>query len=52
LKVKTPARRAGGLIEAGTVKPVIDSTRPLAETAAAVRYLEQHHACGKVVITA
>jgi len=40
-----------GLIEAGTVTPVVDRTYPLSETAAAIRYLEQGHAQGKVVIT-
>ena len=39
------------LIEAGKVKPVIDRTYPLSETAAAIRYLEEGHARGKVVIT-
>jgi len=40
-----------GLIEAGKVTPVIDRTYPLAETAAAIRYLEEGHSRGKVVIT-
>jgi len=40
-----------GLIEAGRINPVIDRVWPLAETAAAMRYLEQGHARGKVVIT-
>jgi NADPH:quinone reductase-like Zn-dependent oxidoreductase len=39
------------LIEAGKVKPVIDRCYPLSETADAIRYLEQGHARGKVVIT-
>jgi NADPH:quinone reductase-like Zn-dependent oxidoreductase len=39
------------LIQAGKVTPVIDRTYPLSETAAAIRYLEQGHATGKVVIT-
>jgi NADPH:quinone reductase-like Zn-dependent oxidoreductase len=39
------------LIEAGKVKPVIDRTYPLSETAAAIRYLETGHARAKVVIT-
>jgi len=39
------------LIEAGKVKPVIDRTYPLGETAEAMRYLETGHARGKVVIT-
>jgi NADPH:quinone reductase-like Zn-dependent oxidoreductase len=39
------------LIEAGKVTPVIDRTYPLAEAPQAIRYLEQGHARGKVVIT-
>jgi NADPH:quinone reductase-like Zn-dependent oxidoreductase len=39
------------LIEAGKVRPVIERTYPLSETAEALRYLEQGHARGKVVIT-
>jgi len=39
------------LIEAGKVVPVIDRRYPLPETAAAIRYLEEGHAQGKVVIT-
>ena len=39
------------LIEAGRVTPVIDRTYSLAETAQAIRYLEEGHAGGKVVIT-
>jgi NADPH:quinone reductase-like Zn-dependent oxidoreductase len=39
------------LIEAGKVKPVIDRTYPLSEVAEAIRYLEEGHARGKVVIT-
>jgi NADPH:quinone reductase-like Zn-dependent oxidoreductase len=39
------------LIEAGKVKPVIDRTYPLAQTADAIRYLEEGHAKGKVVVT-
>ena len=38
------------LIESGKVTPVIDRTYPLAETAEAIRYLEQGHARGKVVV--
>jgi NADPH:quinone reductase-like Zn-dependent oxidoreductase len=38
------------LIEAGKVAPVLDRTFPLAEAAAAIRYLEQGHARGKVAI--
>jgi NADPH:quinone reductase-like Zn-dependent oxidoreductase len=39
------------LIEAGKVKPVLDRTYSLAETAEAIEYLEQGHARGKVVVT-
>jgi NADPH:quinone reductase-like Zn-dependent oxidoreductase len=39
------------LIEAGKVVPVIDRSYPLGETAEAIRYLEDGHARGKVVIT-
>ena len=39
------------LVEAGRIRPVIDRTYPLSETAAAIRYLEEGHARGKVVIT-
>lgn len=38
------------LLEAGKVKPVIDRRYPLSETADAIRYLEEGHAQGKVVI--
>jgi NADPH:quinone reductase-like Zn-dependent oxidoreductase len=39
------------LLEAGKVVPVIDRCYPLRETAEAIRYLEEAHARGKVVIT-
>jgi NADPH:quinone reductase-like Zn-dependent oxidoreductase len=39
------------LIEAGKVTPVIDRTYPLSEVPQAIRYLEEGHARGKVVIT-
>jgi NADPH:quinone reductase-like Zn-dependent oxidoreductase len=39
------------LIEAGKVRPVIDRTYPLSETAEAIGYLEEGHARAKVVIT-
>ena len=38
------------LVETGKVVPVIDRTYPLAQTAAAIRYLETGRARGKVVI--
>jgi NADPH:quinone reductase-like Zn-dependent oxidoreductase len=40
-----------GLFEAGKVKPVIDRVYALGEVAEAIRYLEEGHARGKVVIT-
>ncbi len=40
-----------GLVEAGKVKPVIDRCYPLAEVPEALRYLEEGHAQGKIVIT-
>jgi NADPH:quinone reductase-like Zn-dependent oxidoreductase len=39
------------LIESGKVAPVIDRTYPLSQVAEAIRYLEEGHARGKVVIT-
>jgi NADPH:quinone reductase-like Zn-dependent oxidoreductase len=39
------------LIEAGKLTPVIDRAYPLTETRQAIRYLEQGHARGKIVIT-
>jgi NADPH:quinone reductase-like Zn-dependent oxidoreductase len=40
-----------GLLGAGTLKPVIDRRYGLAEVPEAIRYLEEGHARGKVVIT-
>jgi len=39
------------LIEAGSVTPVIDRTYPLIEAPDAIRYLEEGHARGKIVVT-
>jgi NADPH:quinone reductase-like Zn-dependent oxidoreductase len=39
------------LLEAGKLVPVIERTYPLGETSAAMRYLEEGHPGGKVVIT-
>jgi len=39
------------LLEAGKIKPVIDRSYPFSETADALRYLEEGHAKGKVVIS-
>jgi NADPH:quinone reductase-like Zn-dependent oxidoreductase len=40
-----------GLLEAGKVKPVIDRRYPLSEVPEALRYLEEGHSKGKIVIT-
>lgn len=40
-----------GLLEAGTVTPVVERTYALSETADALRYLGEGHAKGKLVIT-
>jgi NADPH:quinone reductase-like Zn-dependent oxidoreductase len=39
------------LLEAGTIRPVVDRTFPLEEVPAAIRYLRDGHARGKIVIT-
>ena len=39
------------LLEAGTIRPVVDRTFPLGEVPEAIRYLREGHARGKVVIT-
>jgi len=41
----------GELLEAGKIFPVIDRSYPLSEFAEAIRYIEEKHAQGKVVIT-
>ena len=38
------------LIESGQVRPVIDRTYPLSQTPAAIQYMRDGHAQGKVVI--
>jgi NADPH:quinone reductase-like Zn-dependent oxidoreductase len=48
---KEDLRVLAELLEAGKIVPVIDRRYPLSEAAEAVRYLEQGHAGGKVVIT-
>jgi NADPH:quinone reductase-like Zn-dependent oxidoreductase len=40
-----------GLLQAGKVVPVIDRCYPLSEVPEAIRYVEEEHARGKVVIT-
>jgi NADPH:quinone reductase-like Zn-dependent oxidoreductase len=39
------------LLEAGEVTPVIDRRYPLSEVPEALRYLEEGHTRGKIVIT-
>jgi NADPH:quinone reductase-like Zn-dependent oxidoreductase len=39
------------LLESGKIKPLLDRTYPLRDAADALRYVEQGHAQGKVVIT-
>lgn len=39
------------LVEAGKVKSVIDRSYPLSQVAEAMRYLEEGHARGKIVLT-
>jgi len=41
----------GELLKAGKIVPVIDRSYPLSEIAEAIRYVEEIHAQGKVVIT-
>jgi NADPH:quinone reductase-like Zn-dependent oxidoreductase len=41
----------GELLEAGKIVPVIDQSYPLNKIAEAIRYVEEKHAQGKVVIT-
>jgi NADPH:quinone reductase-like Zn-dependent oxidoreductase len=38
------------MLEAGKIKPVIDRTIALSDIPDAIRYLEQEHARGKVVV--
>jgi len=41
----------GDMMQSGKLKPVIDRTYKLSELPAAIAYLEEGHARGKVVIT-
>ena len=47
---KTDLLALKALLEAGQVVPLIDRCYPLEETAEAIRYLEQGHARGKVIV--
>ena len=44
-------RALNELLEAGTVRPVVERTYPLAEIADAMAYLGEGHARGKIVVT-
>ncbi len=48
---KTDLVLLSDLLAAGKVVPVIDRRYPLSDVAEAIRYLEEGHARGKVVIT-
>lgn len=39
------------LLERGEITPIIDRTYPLSEVPEAIRYLEEGHARGKIVIS-
>jgi NADPH:quinone reductase-like Zn-dependent oxidoreductase len=41
----------GAMVAAGTLDPVIERSCPLSETADAFRFIEEHHAQGKFVLT-
>ena len=53
--LSTPSRKdlvvLKDLVESRKLTPVIDRTYPLHETPAALRYIEEGHARGKVVVT-
>jgi NADPH2:quinone reductase len=38
------------LLESGAIRPIIDSTFPLAEAAAAHRYMEENRNVGKIML--
>jgi NADPH:quinone reductase-like Zn-dependent oxidoreductase len=40
----------GGLLQSGTIEPVLDRSYPLSGVAEALRYIEGGHARGKVTI--
>jgi NADPH:quinone reductase-like Zn-dependent oxidoreductase len=44
-------RILGDLIDSGQITPTIDRSYPVSQTAAAIRYLQEGNACGKIVIT-
>lgn len=50
-EIKDPLGFLKELIKTGKISPVVDRTFPLSEVPEAIRYLEEGHAQGKVVIT-
>jgi NADPH:quinone reductase-like Zn-dependent oxidoreductase len=50
-EIQEDLRTLSEMIEAGEVTPVIDRTYPLIEVPEAIRYLEEGHPRGKVVVT-
>ena len=48
---KEDLKLLGDLMQTGKLTPVIDRTYELSETAEALRYFEEGHARGKIVIT-
>jgi NADPH:quinone reductase-like Zn-dependent oxidoreductase len=49
--IKTDLVLLQDFLAAGKIVPVIDRRYPLSDVAGAIRYLEEEHARGKVVIT-
>ena len=47
---RTELQHLGELVEAGKISPIVDRTVPLPEAANAIRYMEDGHAQGKVVV--
>jgi NADPH:quinone reductase-like Zn-dependent oxidoreductase len=39
------------LLESGEIAPAVDRTFPLSEVPTAIRYLQEGHARGKIVVT-
>jgi NADPH:quinone reductase-like Zn-dependent oxidoreductase len=48
---KADLRTLAQMIEAGSLRPVVGATYPLAQVADALRLLEQGHARGKIAVT-
>ena len=39
------------LLETGELRPVVDRTFPLSEVPEAIRYMEEGHSRGKIIVT-